>query len=135
MLFFFFFKQKTAYEMRISDWSSDVCSSDLDVPDRVLAGRHAADVVVQRHGLRFAVALGGSESQELGAALAVGRVLDDAFLERVAAGLEACGELFRVAARVPPAHVHHAFHALSLVSLARAVSRHHVLDELALESY
>src|SRR3546814_11179995 len=29
MLFFFCFKQKTAYEMRISDWSSDVCSSDL----------------------------------------------------------------------------------------------------------
>src|SRR3546814_6467055 len=29
MMFFFFFKQKTAYEMRISDWSSDVCSSDL----------------------------------------------------------------------------------------------------------
>src|SRR3546814_6562148 len=28
---FFFFKQKTAYEMRISDWSSDVCSSDLKV--------------------------------------------------------------------------------------------------------
>src|SRR3546814_12879496 len=29
MYLFFFFKQKTAYEMRISDWSSDVCSSDL----------------------------------------------------------------------------------------------------------
>src|SRR3546814_9762477 len=29
----FFFKQKTAYEMRISDWSSDVCSSDLAVLD------------------------------------------------------------------------------------------------------
>src|SRR3546814_1666942 len=29
MTYFFFFKQKTAYEMRISDWSSDVCSSDL----------------------------------------------------------------------------------------------------------
>src|SRR3546814_8437025 len=28
-MFIFFFKQKTAYEMRISDWSSDVCSSDL----------------------------------------------------------------------------------------------------------
>src|SRR3546814_20044421 len=28
----FFFKQKTAYEMRISDWSSDVCSSDLKLP-------------------------------------------------------------------------------------------------------
>src|SRR3546814_10245456 len=31
VLFVFFFKQKTAYEMRISDWSSDVCSSDLMV--------------------------------------------------------------------------------------------------------
>src|SRR3546814_1491878 len=31
-MFFFFFKQKTAYEMRISDWSSDVCSSDLHDP-------------------------------------------------------------------------------------------------------
>src|SRR3546814_10880131 len=35
--FFFFFKQKTAYEMRISDWSSDVCSSDLQGRQ---AGRH-----------------------------------------------------------------------------------------------
>src|SRR3546814_9197988 len=39
-VFFFFFKQKTAYEMRISDWSSDVCSSDLpfimSFGDRVL---------------------------------------------------------------------------------------------------
>src|SRR3546814_5624020 len=31
LLLFFFFKQKTVYEMRISDWSSDVCSSDLIV--------------------------------------------------------------------------------------------------------
>src|SRR3546814_5659461 len=36
--FFFFFKQKTAYELRISDWSSDVCSSDLPV-----ARRHAVE--------------------------------------------------------------------------------------------
>src|SRR3546814_9425623 len=36
-LFFFFFKQKTAYELRISDWSSDVCSSDL--MSRVSSGR------------------------------------------------------------------------------------------------
>src|SRR3546814_7435087 len=34
MCLFFFFKQKTAYEMRISDWSSDVCSSDLSQLDR-----------------------------------------------------------------------------------------------------
>src|SRR3546814_10832332 len=33
-MFFFFFKQKTAYEMRISDWCSDVCSSDLTGPGR-----------------------------------------------------------------------------------------------------
>src|SRR3546814_11261280 len=37
VLLIFFFKQKTAYEMRISDWSSDVCSSDLDAP----ASEHA----------------------------------------------------------------------------------------------
>src|SRR3546814_10731896 len=46
ILLFFFFKQKTAYEMRISDWSSDVCSSDLhdhrraenlDIADQIVA--------------------------------------------------------------------------------------------------
>src|SRR3546814_3104107 len=37
VIFIFFFKQKTAYEMRISDWSSDVCSSDLKEMKRVLA--------------------------------------------------------------------------------------------------
>src|SRR3546814_14005758 len=36
---FFFFKQKTAYEMRISDWSSDVCSSDLIGIDLAIAQR------------------------------------------------------------------------------------------------
>src|SRR3546814_6774113 len=36
-LLFFFFKQKTAYERRISDWSSDVCSSDLNTPSRSLS--------------------------------------------------------------------------------------------------
>src|SRR3546814_5677568 len=51
--YFLFFKQKTAYEMRISDWSSDVCSSDLDklsaggvtrclaVPGMLFAAGHA----------------------------------------------------------------------------------------------
>src|SRR3546814_12645935 len=41
MLVFFFFKQKTAYEVRISDWSSDVCSSDVDV-------LHAVDMQAAR---------------------------------------------------------------------------------------
>src|SRR3546814_12459989 len=44
MFFFVFCKQKTAYEMRISDWSSDVCSSDLAIERLVTAGRQ-----LQRH--------------------------------------------------------------------------------------
>src|SRR3546814_2047989 len=72
-MLFFFFKQKTAYEMRISDWSSDVCSSDLDDfldqildRDETLGARifvdydrqmgalraHAGEQVEHPHGLR-----------------------------------------------------------------------------------
>src|SRR3546814_6705804 len=40
---FFFFKQKTAYEMRIRDWSSDVCSSDLALPPRSSIAMPAAE--------------------------------------------------------------------------------------------
>src|SRR3546814_5280740 len=74
---FFFFKQKTAYEMRISDWSSDVCSSDLsahygfgdrlvgrgirladlrpaqdgpDARDQQPLGKGLADIIVRPHG-------------------------------------------------------------------------------------
>src|SRR3546814_5780709 len=43
-IFVFFFKQKTAYELRISDWSSDVCSSDL-FDERVTVGGHLAAMV------------------------------------------------------------------------------------------
>src|SRR3546814_1541636 len=46
-LLFFFFKQKTAYEMRISDWSSDVCSSDLGMSQPGLAAAERADDVGQ----------------------------------------------------------------------------------------
>src|SRR3546814_960340 len=54
---FFFFKQKTAYEMRISDWSSDVCSSDLaperrptgaPVDRRLLADHHRGRLLARR---------------------------------------------------------------------------------------
>src|SRR3546814_2953479 len=54
-MFFFFFKQKTAYEMRISDWSSDVCSSDLPVGQRVgrlVAGPGGEDVAQETGGQR-----------------------------------------------------------------------------------
>src|SRR3546814_8209063 len=45
VLFFFFFKQKTAYEMRISDWSSDVCSSDLRIEVGAVVIQQATGVV------------------------------------------------------------------------------------------
>src|SRR3546814_4041437 len=57
---FFFFKQKTAYEMRISDWSSDVCSSDLvDLLKPLLQLRHLREIdlgkmlLLVREQLRF----------------------------------------------------------------------------------
>src|SRR3546814_6127290 len=51
----FFFKQKTAYEMRISDWSSDVCSSDLPTPTSpyrgpVQVGRHLHNARLEPEG-------------------------------------------------------------------------------------
>src|SRR3546814_17620394 len=45
---FFFFKQKTAYEMRISDWSSDVCSSDLHRARARAAPRPHRNIVILR---------------------------------------------------------------------------------------
>src|SRR3546814_5348191 len=54
----FFFKQKTAYEMRISDWSSDVCSSDLDEEGQK---DQEADL---KGGLQLAGDKGGQQDQE-----------------------------------------------------------------------
>src|SRR3546814_998760 len=76
-MLFFFFKQKTAYEMRISDWSSDVCSSDLigtlaralsdmtqALRERIDAGEHfAADVT---HELKNPIASVRSAIEGLG---------------------------------------------------------------------
>src|SRR3546814_12217839 len=83
---FFFFKQKTAYEMRISDWSSDVCSSDLHgrlggaepAADGLVHPRHADDgaggrAAVHQHVLADgealaepALPLGRSEERRVG---------------------------------------------------------------------
>src|SRR3546814_6052496 len=52
-VFFFFFKQKTAYEMRISDWSSDVCSSDLRLEARDLLARDIDDRLIEQSQLVF----------------------------------------------------------------------------------
>src|SRR3546814_8296025 len=67
LIFFFFFKQKTAYEMRISDWSSDVCSSDLAVGDRATLpkpGRAPVGFVEQRVVRRRAAGGGGDIGAE-----------------------------------------------------------------------
>src|SRR3546814_6929765 len=61
---FFFFKQKTAYEMRISDWSSDVCSSDLRlaVGNAFEAGKAGGvDAVGGEHCAGRLGALGGQD--------------------------------------------------------------------------
>src|SRR3546814_4354971 len=50
MLMFFVFKKKTAYEMRISDWSSDVCSSDLMAVGAGQSGRARGSDVNGAHG-------------------------------------------------------------------------------------
>src|SRR3546814_5786936 len=52
LVLFFFFKQKTAYEMRISDWSSDVCSSDLAIQ------RQRATLVSQARGRVLEIGIG-----------------------------------------------------------------------------
>src|SRR3546814_10089283 len=62
---FVFFNQKTAYEMRISDWSSDVCSSDLltDVGLPGLNGRRLADIARESHpGLKVLFMTGYAEN-------------------------------------------------------------------------
>src|SRR3546814_3218373 len=61
---FFFFKQKTAYELRISDWSSDVCSSDLEF---LLRPVETLGLAARIHGVRYpdearqAIARAGAE--------------------------------------------------------------------------
>src|SRR3546814_6527197 len=55
MVIFFFFKQKTAYEMRISDWSSDVCSSDLfEAPYGPMGVNSGYALIAQRHMAEYA---------------------------------------------------------------------------------
>src|SRR3546814_8239186 len=86
MCVFFFFKQKTAYDMRISDWSSDVCSSDLeavaDYNNAILtAVREAADALAQIESSRRDLAQQQQALTGLSEVTRLNRV-------RVAAGLD-----------------------------------------------
>src|SRR3546814_20520068 len=67
LLNMFFFKQKTAYELRISDWSSDVCSSDLAFDQQIIApGESRGIAAVGEAGRSRQVAAEGVEQAEGG---------------------------------------------------------------------
>src|SRR3546814_8617484 len=70
MCLFFFFKQKTAYEMRISDWSSDVCSSDLalnlDLSYFFISDDNSTDEFGSREEVTFGVASRINENWSIG---------------------------------------------------------------------
>src|SRR3546814_3870395 len=92
IVFCFFFKQKTAYEMRISDWSSDVCSSDLFShlgKTRLLHGRRdeLRDPLTAPHFERLATQI-GQDHLHLAAIIGVDRArrveASDAMLQRKA---------------------------------------------------
>src|SRR3546814_8984688 len=70
VLFFFFFKQKTAYEMRISDWSSDLCSSDLSA---VLCGFWRRHPHHRQRSRRERAGLSGAEDARKGGWRQIGR--------------------------------------------------------------
>src|SRR3546814_10065840 len=81
---FFFFKQKTAYEMRISDWSSDVCSSDLNTGFADAEPFNAALAADQRfRSVNLLCLLPGHSPEQDGVALAVRQIGRASCRERV----------------------------------------------------
>src|SRR3546814_1978670 len=97
-LIFFFFKQKTAYEMRISDWSSDVCSSDLErVAEALeLGGEHQEDEAQREDEDEYQAGASVLElarfAVEVVADLRRQHLMGDAFqvVQRLAAGIDGC---------------------------------------------
>src|SRR3546814_7399957 len=77
-LLFFFFKQKTAYEMRISDWSSDVCSSDL-IADYAKRNEDCCAAVIQPAS--DTVNVGGAIVTQPSSVLALQRALGGVVLQ------------------------------------------------------
>src|SRR3546814_1961105 len=78
---FFFFKQKTAYEMRISDWSSDVCSSDLGAPVCGIQGAFYNRKTSEEFGAEIVAFKGTAEAlTALKQNRCVAFVYDDAFI-------------------------------------------------------
>src|SRR3546814_6932674 len=91
--FFFFFKQKTAYEMRISDWSSDVCSSDLvNIVDHADLSDFLVPAIVERGDITIGIGSNGTAPLLLGRIRAEIEALLPARLGDLAAqiGRESC---------------------------------------------
>src|SRR3546814_7700320 len=82
IFFFFFFKQNTAYELRISVWSSDVCSSDLIRQDGSASHGRLPSVVVEVDGLRRVRRAGAEEAPPHFAGALGGRRLPRQFQRR-----------------------------------------------------
>src|SRR3546814_6213275 len=116
-VFFFFFKQKTAYEMRISDWSSDVCSSDLS---RLFEGSARLDIAGDRLDP-------DRESHRTcrgpGAAIRYpdDDVRTDPHLFRDEPGRTASGSLFESASKIPHRSEEHTSELQSLMRISYAV--------------
>src|SRR3546814_1722483 len=103
LCWFFFFKQKTAYEMRISDWSSDVCSSDLEQQVRTF-DHFANTVAVFLGGLaaNFRIGPGPQTTRDLDAELdLIGR---HAAFEMIAIGIGAHEVKDRKSTRLNSSH-------------------------------
>src|SRR3546814_2956325 len=91
--FFFFFKQKTAYEMRISDWSSDVCSSDLFLDAQSFDGKVVGGVVDLAAAAGTAlVAIAGDVYDEVGDRIEAVSLVDRFGEERARSDVLACIE-------------------------------------------
>src|SRR3546814_798264 len=106
LLIFFFFKQKTAYYMRISDWSSDVCSSDLVGGHR--DGRRSVHHLLDDVGVQAVVVADQRAAQDAG----------DDF--RVAASLEQTGR------EAQPAHVQALLGEVRALDVVARLVAHHV---------
>src|SRR3546814_4780114 len=109
MLFFFFFKQKTAYEMRISDWSSDVCSSDL------VGLTTTSGIYFNEHLLKAADASGSRSA----AMVLRNPAVDVAVLETARRGILRDGLAFRHCQTGAVLNVRSAEHTSELQSLMR----------------
>src|SRR3546814_17446420 len=95
MYLVFFFKQKTAYEMRISDWSSDVCSSDLFVFLRTWTATFIPSIVVPlslvgTFGIMYLAGFSVNNLTLMALTIATGFVVDDAIvmIENIARYIE-----------------------------------------------